>query len=179
MNSKRICAGVMRARLRGSAKKAKTSSTGRATNWLVLSRCVDMTDLGMRYGALAPCRVLVHCSFRLCARKSALVNRLHSSNIGRTMYTIKQAAQRARVSVPLLRAWERRYHVVQPERTASGYRLYDDRAIARLQAMRALIDQGWSPSNAAARLLREDDASIAQLAGTATARWTPETPKPE
>src|SRR4051794_13636999 len=95
------------------------------------------------------------------------------------MYTIKQAAQRARVSVPLLRAWERRYHVVQPERTASGYRLYDDRAIARLQAMRALIDQGWSPSNAAARLLREDDASIAQLAGTATARRTPETPKPE
>jgi DNA-binding transcriptional MerR regulator/methylmalonyl-CoA mutase cobalamin-binding subunit len=91
------------------------------------------------------------------------------------VYTIKQAAQRAGVSVPLLRAWERRYHVVEPQRTASGYRLYDDGAIARLQAMRALIDDGWSPSNAAARVLREDDASIAQLRSTSTSRRSPGT----
>ena len=43
-----------------------------------------------------------------------------------TMYTIKQAAARSGLSVPTVRAWERRYGVVHPERTASGYRLYDD-----------------------------------------------------
>jgi MerR family transcriptional regulator, light-induced transcriptional regulator len=65
------------------------------------------------------------------------------------MYTIGQAAIRSGVSVPLLRAWERRYGVVRPERTASGYRLYDEASIARLRAMRVLVDAGWSPSQAA------------------------------
>jgi DNA-binding transcriptional MerR regulator len=65
------------------------------------------------------------------------------------MYTIKQAALRAGVSVEVLRAWERRYGIVRPDRTASGYRLYDDAAIDRLRAMRRLIDSGWSASQAA------------------------------
>lgn len=65
------------------------------------------------------------------------------------MYTIKQAASRAGVSIPLLRAWERRYRIVEPERTAAGYRLYDEAGISRLVAMRQLIDEGWGPSAAA------------------------------
>lgn len=69
------------------------------------------------------------------------------------MYTIKQAAARSGLSVPVLRAWERRYGVVTPIRTASGYRLYDEPAVMRLRTMRALIDRGWSPSSAAAALV--------------------------
>lgn len=65
------------------------------------------------------------------------------------MYTIKQAAALSGVSVALLRAWERRYGVVSPRRTPSGYRLYDDAAVERLQAMRRLVDAGWSASTAA------------------------------
>ncbi|HET9755185.1 MAG TPA: MerR family transcriptional regulator, partial [Candidatus Limnocylindrales bacterium] len=65
------------------------------------------------------------------------------------MYTIKQAAIRAGVTVELLRAWERRYGIVRPDRTDSGYRLYDDPAIDRVRAMRQLVDRGWSPSQAA------------------------------
>jgi MerR family transcriptional regulator, light-induced transcriptional regulator len=68
------------------------------------------------------------------------------------MYTIKQASVRSGVTVPLLRAWERRYGVVAPDRTPSGYRLYDDAAIERLRAMRVLVDGGWSPSQAAAQV---------------------------
>ena len=68
------------------------------------------------------------------------------------MYTIKQASVRSGVTVPLLRAWERRYGVVTPQRTASGYRLYDDWAIERLRAMRVLVDGGWAPSQAADRV---------------------------
>jgi DNA-binding transcriptional MerR regulator len=70
------------------------------------------------------------------------------------MYTIKQAAARTGVPIALLRAWERRYHVVSPERTASGYRLYDDDALERIRSMRRLVDGGWSPSVAAAAILR-------------------------
>jgi DNA-binding transcriptional MerR regulator len=69
------------------------------------------------------------------------------------LYTIRQAAARTGVSAALLRAWERRYGVVVPTRTPSGYRLYDDAAIDRLRTMRRLIDAGWSPSTAAASIL--------------------------
>ncbi|HET7026378.1 MAG TPA: MerR family transcriptional regulator, partial [Candidatus Limnocylindrales bacterium] len=71
------------------------------------------------------------------------------------MYTIAEAARRAGVSAPLLRAWERRYGIVAPERTTHGYRLYGDEDIARLRATRALVDDGWSPSAAAARILAD------------------------
>ena len=66
-----------------------------------------------------------------------------------TMYTIKQAAARAGLTVPVLRAWERRYGVVAPARTPSGYRMYDDAAIARVRTMRRLVDSGMAPSEAA------------------------------
>ena len=86
------------------------------------------------------------------------------------MYTIRQAATRSGVSVALLRAWERRYGIVEPSRTASGYRLYDDASIARLRQMRRLVDEGWSPSNAAAELRTADEDTIRRLdAASATA----------
>lgn len=66
-----------------------------------------------------------------------------------TMYTIKQAAARTGLTVPVLRAWERRYGIVSPRRSAAGYRIYDEEAIARLGVMRRLVEAGWSPSSAA------------------------------
>ncbi len=76
------------------------------------------------------------------------------------MYTIREAAHRAGVTPEVLRAWERRYGVVTPERTASGYRLYDDAAIARLRSMRRLIDQGWTASSAAQHIVTAPDAGV-------------------
>lgn len=70
-----------------------------------------------------------------------------------TMYNIKEAAERAGVTVPVLRAWERRYGVVSPPRTRAGYRVFDDAAVGRIQLMRTLIAQGWSPSAAAAAIV--------------------------
>ena len=78
------------------------------------------------------------------------------------MHTIKQAAARTGLTIPTIRAWERRYGVIQPNRTAAGYRLYDDASIARLLAMRRLIDvEGWRPSQAADAVL----AAGSDLAG--------------
>jgi DNA-binding transcriptional MerR regulator len=73
------------------------------------------------------------------------------------MYTVKEAAARAGLTPTVARAWERRYGVVAPARTASGYRLYDDAAIERLRTMRRLVDGGWTAS-AAARALADGTA---------------------
>jgi methanogenic corrinoid protein MtbC1 len=70
------------------------------------------------------------------------------------VYTIKQAAARSGLSIPTIRAWERRYGVISPERTSAGYRLYDDASITRLRAMRQLVEtEGWRPSQAAIRVI--------------------------
>lgn len=69
------------------------------------------------------------------------------------MYNIKQAAARAGVTVPVLRAWERRYGIVTPARSGGGYRQFDDESVARVRTMRALVDEGWSPSLAAAAIV--------------------------
>ena len=85
------------------------------------------------------------------------------------MYTIKQASLRSGVGIPLIRAWERRYGVVEPARTAGGYRLYDDDSIARLRTMRALIDAGWPASQAAEAVVRGDGTSAVAQAAVAAA----------
>jgi DNA-binding transcriptional MerR regulator/methylmalonyl-CoA mutase cobalamin-binding subunit len=84
------------------------------------------------------------------------------------MYTIKEAAARSGVGAPLIRAWERRYGVVRPVRTASGYRLYDDDAVRVLAAMHALTSTGWTASEAA-RAILAGEVDIGELAaGVAT-----------
>jgi len=83
------------------------------------------------------------------------------------MYTIKQAAIRTGLSIPTIRAWERRYGVIDPARTPSGYRLYDDEAIDRLVAMRQLVEiDGMRPSQAADQV-RAGGAAVAGLAARA------------
>lgn len=84
-----------------------------------------------------------------------------------TVYSIKEAAARSGVSIPTLRAWERRYGVVEPIRTPSGYRLYDDGAIARLKHMRALLASGWRPREAARRVVEAAAASTVPIVAPA------------
>jgi len=69
------------------------------------------------------------------------------------MYTIKEASARSGVGAPLIRAWERRYGVVRPTRTPSGYRLYDGATIDVLVTMRTLVESGWTASEAARAIL--------------------------
>lgn len=83
---------------------------------------------------------------------TGIVNSNPQAYAVRSMYTIKEAAARTGVSIELLRAWERRYGIVEPSRTPGGYRVYDDASLDRLRAMRRLVDDGWTPSNAAAAI---------------------------
>jgi DNA-binding transcriptional MerR regulator len=83
------------------------------------------------------------------------------------VYTVKQAAQMTGVAPSTVRAWEQRYAVITPERSASGYRLYDEGAIRRLRLMSTLIGSGWSAAQAAERVKQTgDDADAPPTAPT-------------
>jgi MerR family transcriptional regulator, light-induced transcriptional regulator len=60
-------------------------------------------------------------------------------------------SRRVGVSVDLLRAWERRYGIPQPARTANGRRLYSDSDVRLVTAMRHAVARGI-PAGEAARL---------------------------
>src|SRR3954452_12264986 len=70
---------------------------------------------------------------------------------------IGELARRSGVSADLLRAWERRYGLLTPTRTAGGYRLYSADDETRVRSMRAHIAQGLSAAEAA-RLVRDATA---------------------
>ncbi|MFN8083073.1 MAG: MerR family transcriptional regulator [Dermatophilaceae bacterium] len=59
------------------------------------------------------------------------------------------------VSAHVLRAWERRYGLVEPLRSSGGYRLYGPEAEARVRAVLALRAQGVPVSSAVAQVLAE------------------------
>ena len=66
---------------------------------------------------------------------------------------IGEVARRAGVSTATLRAWEARYGLLPPARTAGGQRLYRESDVGRVQAVRRLIDQGWSVTGAVSQVL--------------------------
>jgi DNA-binding transcriptional MerR regulator len=62
---------------------------------------------------------------------------------------IGEMARRVGVSPELLRAWERRYGLLEPVRTEAGYRLYSEEDERRVREMLRLVDSGVSPQQAA------------------------------
>ncbi|MFT3713815.1 MAG: cobalamin B12-binding domain-containing protein [Archangium sp.] len=63
-------------------------------------------------------------------------------------YRINVAAEMSGVSENLIRAWERRYGVPKPIRTASGYRAYARSEIEILKRLKQLTQQGVSIAEA-------------------------------
>ncbi len=57
------------------------------------------------------------------------------------------------VPEPTMRAWERRYGIPTPERTASGYRLYGPADVEQVREMKRLCEGGMAASEAAKLLL--------------------------
>jgi DNA-binding transcriptional MerR regulator len=72
---------------------------------------------------------------------------------------IGELARRTGVNPALLRAWERRYDLLEPERTAGGFRLYSDRDERRIRSMVAHIARGLAAAEAA-RLAREEAEDV-------------------
>ena len=65
------------------------------------------------------------------------------------LHPIGVVARRTGLTLHVLRAWERRYGVVEPVRTAGGQRLYSDADVERLRLLRELTDAGRSISQIA------------------------------
>jgi DNA-binding transcriptional MerR regulator len=62
---------------------------------------------------------------------------------------IGELSRRVGVSAELLRAWERRYRLLQPARSPKGYRLYTRDDEQRVRSMREQLAQGLSAAEAA------------------------------
>ena len=71
---------------------------------------------------------------------------------------IGELSRRTGVGTDTLRAWERRYDLLQPSRSAGGFRLYSDRDEQRVRAMKGLIDSGIAASEAARQALAAQPA---------------------
>ena len=84
-------------------------------------------------------------------------------------YSIRAVAQATGLSVETLRAWERRYRVIEPRRGVSGHRIYSTRDVSRLRRLRETTACGHSISKIAhlsdeelQTLLRDGDAADAR-----------------
>jgi MerR family transcriptional regulator, light-induced transcriptional regulator len=98
------------------------------------------------------------------------------------LYRIHVVAQRVGLSEALIRAWERRYKLLKPQRTPGGYRAYSEADVALLQRVKEFTAQGISIGEAArlAPQIRKDLARGSEAAapvavdGAPLERWRDE-----
>lgn len=87
-------------------------------------------------------------------------------------HPIQVAANRSGLSPDVLRAWEKRYGAVDPDRTGGGQRRYSDQDIERLRLLREVTEAGRRigdvadrPTDELSRMVREDHRAEARLDG--------------
>lgn len=78
------------------------------------------------------------------------------------MVRIGELGRRVGVSEHVLRAWERRYGLLRPERSPGGYRLYSAADERRVRRMQAHLAAGLSAAEAAQAALSEERADPPQ-----------------
>lgn len=97
------------------------------------------------------------------------------------LHPIGVVAKRTGISLHVLRAWERRYGVVEPVRTAGGQRLYSDADIQRLRLLREVTEAGRNISQVAdlsdeeLAVLAAEDVTTGAKPLQDTAAWYRET----
>lgn len=82
------------------------------------------------------------------------------------MYSIKAVSHATGLSIETLRAWERRYRIVEPQRDGNGRRAYRPEDVIRLRKLREATERGHPIS----RLARLGSADIERLLGQAAPR---------
>ena len=66
------------------------------------------------------------------------------------LFNTKAVVQQTGIAGPTLRAWERRYMILSPQRAQNDYRLYSERDIALIRWLKEHIEAGMSISQAIA-----------------------------
>lgn len=89
-------------------------------------------------------------------------------------YPIRAVSKLTGISVDTLRAWERRYRVVEPERDERG-RLYSEADVARLKLLRDAVEQGHAIGRVA-NLASEELEGLLSRAGAAAEASLPAAP---
>jgi MerR family transcriptional regulator, light-induced transcriptional regulator len=74
----------------------------------------------------------------------------------KALLRIGELSRRSGVSPELLRAWERRYDLLQPTRSEGGLRLYSQADLERVQAMQRYLATGLAAAEAAGLAGAED-----------------------
>src|SRR5450755_3373789 len=72
---------------------------------------------------------------------------------------IGELSRRVGVSEHVLRAWESRYGLLQPGRSAGGFRLYSEADALRVRRMQTHLGRGLSAAEAAREVLGEDSGA--------------------
>ena len=88
-------------------------------------------------------------------------------------YPLRAAARLTGLSPEVLRAWERRYAVVEPMRTAGGTRRYRASDLDRLRLVKAAVDAGHRISTVASLSATELEQAVAPLEGEFVAGMQP------
>jgi MerR family transcriptional regulator, light-induced transcriptional regulator len=73
-----------------------------------------------------------------------------------TTYNIGDVSQQTGVAAVTLRAWERRYGLIKPQRTPKGHRLYTQANIDEINQIVAWLDRGVAISKVAGLLINND-----------------------
>ena len=75
-------------------------------------------------------------------------------------HPIRYIAEKTGVKPITLRAWEKRYNLLCPQRTEKGHRFYSDDDILLVQRVLVLLSQGYSISKAADAIRNYDDYEL-------------------
>ncbi len=81
-----------------------------------------------------------------------------ASSEGPSVLRIGELSRRLSVSDHVLRAWESRYGLLQPVRSAGGFRLYSEADVLRVRRMQAHLASGLSAAEAAQAVLAGESA---------------------
>jgi len=76
-----------------------------------------------------------------------------------SQHPIQVAARRSGLSTHVIRAWEKRYQAVSPQRSGTARRLYSDEEVNRLSLLRRVTEAGWRISDVAGL----EDEKLGQL----------------
>jgi DNA-binding transcriptional MerR regulator len=107
--------------------------------------------------------VIVDCLYSTAVKEQE--RHQATSDPGSGFLRIGELAKRTGVSPELLRAWEQRYGLLQPTRTAGGFRLYSAADEARVQRMQSLVSGGLAAAQAA-RLILSDGEPVPPTVST-------------
>src|SRR6187401_1199003 len=108
-----------------------------------------------RTGMYLPCTALVKLLSRSCIMSEM-------TEVG--LFRIGELSRRSGVSPELLRAWERRYDLLRPTRSAGGLRLYSAADLERVRMMQRHLADGLAAAEAAALASRSAEPAASAVA---------------